>query len=120
MIVSLPPGGAGATSYKSNAFYHHVRMQWIDQKPRNRIVEVGVPSDFPRLTHSTAQSLDYHYRPAVMEDYPLYFFLAGTHVTRTSTSQTWDWHVASDLEQHLFRNVVRSAENIEERRDHPA
>ena len=100
-------------------FHTAVRDNWIHQMGVRDGPVWGAPTGFPSVTSATTQAWDYQFRPVVMEMCAVYFFLAGTRLTRTTASATWDWYTAQDADEDLIRTVRCSNGETEERRDHP-
>ena len=49
-----------------------------------------------RAMRPTHRTMDYHWRPIVMDRFPLYFFLAGTDVSAYCTAPEWNWYEEVD------------------------
>jgi hypothetical protein len=74
---------------------------------------------FEPPAHATHKEYDYSYRPVVMNNFPFYFFLAGTKVVLTLRSKTWDWFHATAKNGGLHRRYLGDDNQIMRRGDHP-
>ena len=99
-------------------FVSSVEKHWLQQE-RFPPVHCESAGSWPQLGSFTATEKDFRYRPAALERFPLYCYLAGTKRTQSSDSATWDWRVASADEPSLQRRVASAASDAVLRCDHP-
>ena len=100
-------------------FVSSVEQHWLQKVGFPPVYTETAPSSQPKPGSFTAKDMDFRYRPAALERFPLYFYLAGTQRTQNSASATWDSHVATEDELSLRRRIVRDAGDEQVRADHP-
>lgn len=99
-------------------FMSSVEQHWL-QQASFPVAHCEKSRSWPKPGSFTAKEKDFSFRPAALERFPFYFYVAGTKRTQMSDSATWDWHVASADEPSLKRRVILDTGDGVLRGDHP-
>ena len=96
--------------YSSHEFVHcsidgMLRKAWRAVLDQNTWVEDFMhPADnfMAVQTHDKLKAVDYHFRPTQLEDFPLYFFLAGCRLVKKLNSSSMDWRTVSGRRSRFY------------------